>query len=102
MVKLQIKVVKKNKEILTKKLPIENWDLGEKLWNLEDRLHCDNLRFNGIKKYDQESWVDTEEALKGFLSEELCMRGIGIGRANRVGRKDIDNYMTKTIVAKLR
>ena len=31
MVKLQIKVVKKNEEILTKKLPIENWDLGEKL-----------------------------------------------------------------------
>ena len=31
MVKLQIKVAKKNKEILRKKLPIENWDLGEKL-----------------------------------------------------------------------
>ena len=30
------------------------------------------------------------------------MRGISIGRANRVGRKDINNYMTKTIVAKLR
>ena len=36
---------------------------------LEDRSRRDNLRFDGIEEWEEESWADTEQNLKDTLSE---------------------------------
>ena len=77
----------------------ENKELREKISNLEDLSRRDNLRFSGIEEYDQETWDDTEQALKDFLDEHLGLRSIGIEHAQRVGPKD-NNDTPRAIVAK--
>ena len=39
-------------------------DIEDKLRDLEDRSHRDNLRFDGLRECENESWNNTEEILK--------------------------------------
>ena len=59
-----IKKIKENhkKEII--QLNNENEDSKDKLRILENRSRRDNLRFDGIQEWRDESWADTEEILK--------------------------------------
>ena len=57
------------------KLKKENDDANNKLRILENHSRRDNLRFDGIEEWDEESWVDTERNLKDTLSD---IRGIQI------------------------
>ena len=60
------------------KIEDENKRLKDKLRDLEDRSRRDNLRFDGVKEYENESWNDTEEILKDFLFEHLGLQNIKI------------------------
>ena len=44
--------------------------------DLERRSQQDNLRFDGIAKYENESWCDTEENLKDLLYQRLNIQWI--------------------------
>ena len=53
------------------KIEDENKRLKDKLRDLEDRSRRDNLRFDGVREYENESWNDTEEVLKDFLFKHV-------------------------------
>ena len=92
----KIKEKHKNEIIQLKK---ENEDSNDKLRMLEDRSRRDNLRFDGIEEWEDESWADTEENLKLKIKETLGIENIEIERAHRVGDKNQSSC--RTIVAKL-
>ena len=50
------------------KLGDDNKTLKDKIRDLEDRSRRDNLRFDGVREYENESW---NEVLKDFLFENL-------------------------------
>ena len=72
--------------------------LKDKLRDLEDRSRRDNLRFDEVRDFENESWNDTEEVLKDLLFEHVCLRNIKIERAQRTGERKEDT--SRTIVAK--
>ena len=74
-----------------------NKRLKGKLRDLKDRSSRDNLRFDGVGEYENESWNDTEEFLKDFLFEHLSLRNIKSKRAHRTGERKEDT--SRTIVA---
>ena len=74
-----------------------NKRLKDKLWDLKDWSRRDNLRFDGVTEYENESWNDTEEVLKDFLFEHLSLRNIKSERAHRTGERKKDT--SRTIVA---
>ena len=75
-----------------------NKRLKDKLWDLKDWSRRDNLRFDGVTEYENESWNDTEEVLKDFLFEHLSLRNIKSERAHRTGERKEDT--SRTIAAK--
>ena len=81
------------------KLKKDNDDNNNKLRILEDRSRRDNLRFDGIEEWEEESWADTEQNLKDTLSDILGIQNVKIERAHRVGDKK--RSPCRTIVAKL-
>ena len=77
----------------------ENENSKDKLRMLEDRSRRDNLRFDGIEEWEDESWADTEENLKLKIKETLGIENKEIKRAHRVGNKNQSSC--RAIVAKL-
>ena len=49
----------------------ENERLKDKLRDLDDQSRSDNLRFHGVREYENEPWNDTGEVLKDFLFKNL-------------------------------
>ena len=92
----KIKEKHKNENIQLEK---ENEDSKDKLRMLEDRSRRDNLRFDGIEEWEDESWVDTEENLKLKIKETLEIENTELERAHRVGDKNQSSCIT--IVTKL-
>ena len=72
--------------------------LKDKLRDLADRSRRDNLRFDEVRDFENESWNDTEEVLKDLLFEHVGLRNIKIERAHRTGERKEDT--SRTIVAK--
>ena len=68
--KLVTEVEKKYKQEI-ESLVIKNKEQDDKLRVLEDRSWRDNLRFDGIPEYKNETWADTEDILKDTLREQL-------------------------------
>ena len=66
---------------------------------LEDRSRRDNLSFDSIEQWEEESWAETEQNLKNTLSDILGIQNVKIERAHRVGDKK--RSPCRTIVAKL-
>ena len=50
-----------------------NKRLKGKLRDLKDRSRRENLCFDGVGEYENESWNDSEEVLKDFLFEHLSL-----------------------------
>lgn len=73
-------------------------ELKEKVRNLECRSRRDNLRVDGRREYEEESWDDTEELLKGILHEKLGVNDIQIERAHQAGPKQAGK--DRAIIAK--
>ena len=61
----------------------ENEYLREKMRDLEDRSRRDNLRVDGLKEIDNETWEKTEEILQQMIRDVLELEGINIERAHR-------------------
>ena len=76
------------------KIEDKNKRLKDKLWDLEDRSHRNNLCFDGVREYENESWNDREEVLKDCLFENLGLRNIKIERAHRTGERKEDTSRT--------
>ena len=60
------------------KLKKDNDGTNNKLRILYDRSGQDSLRFDGIKKWDEECWVNTEPNLKDTLTKILGIQNIKI------------------------
>ena len=54
-----------------KSIETENKDLKGKLWDFKIRSQQDNLRFDGMVKYENESWTDNEKNVDDFLFQRL-------------------------------
>ena len=80
------------------KLKRDNDNNNNKLRILEDRSKRDNLRFNGIEEWEEESGADTEQNLKDS-KRYIRNPKLKIERAHRVGDKKQSPY--RAIVAKL-
>ena len=87
-----------NKDI--KELWQENEYLFEKMGDPEDRSRRDNLRLDGLKEIDNETWEQNEEILQQMIRNVLELEGINIERAHRVGNKSNKRKAPTTIVAK--
>ena len=63
---LKRELIKKNKKNIGhfEKIENENKRPKDKLRDLEDQSRRDNLRFDGVREYENESWNETEEVLK--------------------------------------
>ena len=95
--KLVAEVEKKYKQEI-ESLIMKNKEQDDKLRVLEDRSRLDNLRFDGIPEYKNETWADTEDILKDTLREQLGMNNIKIERAHRI---ETNTQSTcRTIIAK--
>ena len=46
--------------------------------DLEDRSRGDNLRVDGLKEIDNETWEQTEEILQQMIRDVLQLEGINI------------------------
>ena len=62
-------------------------DTINKLRILKDRSRRDELRFDGIKEWEEESWADIEQNLKVTLSDILIVQNIKNEKAHRLGYK---------------
>ena len=63
-------------KIEIEKLNKDNDGTNNKLRILEDRSRGDNLRFDGIEKWEEESWADIEQNLKEILSKIFGVQNI--------------------------
>ena len=54
-----------------KSIETENKDLKDKLWDFKIRSQQDNLRFEGMVEYENESWTDNEENVDDFFLQRL-------------------------------
>ncbi|XP_065680637.1 uncharacterized protein LOC136094560 [Hydra vulgaris] len=88
---------------LEKKKKSSNANIGEneknKFRQLEDRQRRNNLRIEGVKENDNESWNDTEKIIINIFENNLNVNGVIIERAHRTGI--IEKKNPRTIVIKL-
>ena len=54
-----------------KSIETKNKDLKDKLWDFKIRSQQDNLRFEGMVEYENESWTDNEENVDDFFFQRL-------------------------------
>lgn len=66
---------------------------------LEDRNRRNNLRIDGIKENNQETWEECEEKVLRVLKTKMGIENVMIERAHRMGRRK--NETTRTIIFKL-
>ena len=104
------KKIETHKEQLEKKMEdIENngmavhmtkvKELEEDLRRLEDRNRRNNLRVDGVRENEGESWNETEIKVKKLLRDRLKIDDVIIERAHRMGKKNKDK--PRTIIFKL-
>ncbi|XP_065664779.1 uncharacterized protein LOC136086409 [Hydra vulgaris] len=70
-----------------------------KLREMEDRSRRNNLRIDGVKENDGESWEDSEMKVNKIFENYLGLKGIKIERAHRTGQKN--SVKPRTIIIKL-
>ena len=76
----------------------ENEYLRERLRDMEDRSRRDNLRIDGLKEVENETWEQTEQILKSMIQEKLEIEDANIERAHRVG--NTNSTLPRTVIAK--
>ncbi|XP_065650972.1 uncharacterized protein LOC136079179 [Hydra vulgaris] len=73
--------------------------INSKLREIEDRTRRNNLRVDGIKEDDNETWLESEQKVKEVFNEYLGVENVKIERAHRAGKKGVKE--NRTIVLKL-
>ena len=74
-------------------------NIHNKLVELEDRSRRNNIRTDGIKEHNKESWEECEKRIHSMLKERLDIENVEIERAHRAVRKSRNK--PRTIVCKL-
>ena len=62
-------------------------NIHNKLVELEDRSRRNNIRIDGIKEHNKESWEECERRVHSMLKERLDIENVEIERAHRGGRE---------------
>ena len=79
-----------------------NRKVPEKAIELENRSRRNNLRIDGLKENDRETWADCEEKVKALFKWRLnIQKAIQIERAHRSGKRDESRRRPRPIVLKL-
>ncbi|XP_065678985.1 uncharacterized protein LOC136093711 [Hydra vulgaris] len=73
--------------------------IKSKLRDMEDRSRRNNLRVDGLKENEGETWIDSELKVSKVFEEHLGLTNIRIERAYRTGQRDLSK--PRTIVLKL-
>ena len=76
-------------------------ELNEKLRVMEDRSRRTNLRIDGVKEMEKESWSDCEKKVKDILKNKLNLENVEIERAHRMGKRKQDQTHPRSIIFKL-
>ncbi|XP_065675873.1 uncharacterized protein LOC136092081 [Hydra vulgaris] len=99
-IKTAVNTVEKNKNYNeTKNNKSEFTYVKKKLREMEDRSRRNNLRVDGIKEEDNETWCDSEAKVLKLFDEQLGLKSIKIERAHRTRLRN--NKKPRTIVLKL-
>ena len=77
-----------------KSINTENKDLNSKLWDFKNRSRQDNLRFDGMDEYENESWADNEENVEDFLYQRLNIQRVRTEWAHITGKPKDDGPRT--------
>ena len=62
-------------------------NIDNKLVELEDRSRRKNVRIDGIKEHNKETWDECERRVHSMSKERLDIENVEIDRAHRAGRK---------------
>ena len=62
-------------------------NIHNKLVEQENCSRWNNIRINGIKEHNKESWEECERRVYSILKERLDIENLEIERAHRTGRK---------------
>ncbi|XP_065639372.1 uncharacterized protein LOC136072192 [Hydra vulgaris] len=81
------------------KVNSEFLNIKNKLREMEDRSRRNNLRVDGVKENENESWEETKSKVKKLFEDYLDVKNVKIERAHRTGKKDAKK--PRTIVLKL-
>ena len=74
-------------------------DVSEKLIELEDRSRRNNLRFDGLAEYTNETWDNCERKIQKNLSDKLeITEDVEIERCHRMGKRK--GNRSRTIICK--
>ena len=74
-------------------------NIHNKLVELEDRSRRNNIRIDGTKEHNKESWEECERRVHSMLKERLDIENVEIERVHRAGGKS--RSKSRTIVYKL-
>ncbi|XP_065645251.1 uncharacterized protein LOC136075744 [Hydra vulgaris] len=74
-------------------------DFKKKLREIEDRSRRINLKIDGIKENENETWSESETKVNKLFEETLGVENVRIERAHRSGRRDAKT--PRTIIIKL-
>ena len=86
----KINLMEKELRVIQTTKPSWVIETNAKLIDLEDRSRWNNLRFEGIKEHENESWEDCENKIYDLLENKLEMdiENVVIERAHRTGKKN--------------
>ena len=86
----KINLMKEELHVIQTTKPSWAIETDAKLIDLEDRSRRNNLRFEGIKEHENESWEDCENKIYDLLENKLEMdiENVVIERAHRTGKKN--------------
>ncbi|XP_065677498.1 uncharacterized protein LOC136092854 [Hydra vulgaris] len=73
--------------------------IKSKLREMKDRSRRNNLRVDGLKENEGETWIDSKLKVSKVFEKHLGLTNIKIERAHRTGQRDLSKQ--RTIVLKL-
>ena len=85
---------KRRERSLFQKYQNENKDLNSKLWDFKNRSRQDNLHFDGMGEYENDSWADNEENVEDFLYQRLNIQRVRTQWAHITGKPKDDGPRT--------
>ena len=90
----EINQMKEELHIIQTAKPSWTIEIDAKLVDLEDRSRRNNLRFDGIKEHENESWEDCKNKIYDLLENkiEVDIENVVIKRAHQTGKKNKNRF----------
>ena len=100
-IQTKIKKINNHEEVI-KSLTTEINMLKEKAVDLENGSRRKNLRIDGLKEHEKETWDEFESKIKALFKEKLGIdQNVLIERAHRIGKGDVTRKRPRTVIFKL-